>query len=408
MSSSAPSPLQSTNPSRLTSSPCRGRGRRSANVTYVSPAFREASQEARRARSVNDRLSRDASSSSRRRVRLPSEDSDSDDQPLAQRLCRRAPHPSQDSGPSAIPHPSPPVATTTPIPSQINTPPAPPEASAEPPLTQPSTSQQHPSTEVGPSHCPSPTTSPPEPSHVPPSAPSGSATGPSQPPPPIHYRTTAPSEVGLRSWQDVPTSFLIMKGRLATLWEESMQQMELLLPLAQMDRFSELYIKACAESLIINQSFHAAHYQSKVLRDMLTELELQLNDPAQASHALRVEIKDLTRRNTHLEVSLAQANHQLKHIQEEKSQIDIIHQQCLEQQALVHQRAIDQLTQKLHSEETLAQEQDKRLKSQAAQLASQEAELLVVRTELAQTRATAEGVSTTLTVYKEGENDRCK
>ncbi|XP_042401095.1 max-binding protein MNT-like [Zingiber officinale] len=370
------------------------RGRRSANATYASPAFREASRAARRARSVNDRSGHDAPSS-QRRVRLPSEDSDSDDQPLAQRLRRRAPNPSQDSGPSAIPpspppvatptFPSPPIVTPTSIPSQADAPPAPLEVLVEPLLAQPSTSPQHQSTEAGPSHRPSPVTSPPEPSHAPPSAPSelaagpsGSTTRPSQPPPPVHhyYRTTVPSEVELRSQQDVPTSSLTMKGRLA-----------------------------CAESLIINQSFHVVHHQNKVLRDIVTELELQLKDLAQASHALRAEIKDLTKRKTHLEVSLARANHKLKGLQEEKSQVDVVHQQRIDQQALVHQRAIDQLTQKLHAAETLAQQQDKKLKSQATQLTSQAAELLTVRTELAQARATAEGVSTALTVYKEGEND---
>ncbi|XP_042386386.1 RNA-binding protein 33-like [Zingiber officinale] len=391
-------------------SPGPDHGRRSANVTYASPTFREASQAAHQAHSVNDRSSRDAPSFSLCRVWLPSEDSDSDDQPLSRRLRRRAPHPSQDSSPSAVPPLLPPVATTTPIPSQADSPPAPPEVPAEPPLTQPSTSQQHQRTEAGPSHHPSSTTSPLEPPHMPPSAPSGSAAGPSQPPPPVHhhYRTTTPSEVELRSRQDVPTSSFTMKGRLITLWEESMQQMELLSSPAQMDKFSELYIKACAESLIINQSFHAVHYQNKVLRDMVIELELQLNDPAQASHALRAEIKDLTKRKTHLEVSLARANHKLKGLQEEKIQVDVVHQQHVDQQALVHQRAIDQLTQNLRTAETLAQEQSKRLESQTTQLASQAAELLAVQTELAQARATAEGVSTALTVYKEGENDHCK
>ncbi|XP_042454682.1 uncharacterized protein LOC122038803 [Zingiber officinale] len=105
----------------------------------------------------------------------------------------------------------------------------------------------------------------------------------------------------------------------------AMHQMELLSLPAQMDRFSELYSKACAESPIINQSLHTTHYQNKVLRDKVTELELQLNDLAQASYALRAEIKDLTRRNIHLEVSLAQANHKLKGLQAEKSQIDVVH-----------------------------------------------------------------------------------
>ncbi|XP_042396476.1 wiskott-Aldrich syndrome protein homolog 1-like [Zingiber officinale] len=224
-----PTPLQSINPSRPTSSPGRGRGRRSANVPYASPAFREASQAAHQARSVNDRLDRDAPSSSRRRIRLPSEDSDSDDQPLAQRLRRRAPDPLRDVGPFDVPPPpvatttppSPPIATPTPIPSQADAPLAPPVVPTEPLLAQPSTSQQPQSTEAGPSHRPSPATSPLELSQVPPSAPSGSATGPSssaagpsQPPPlvPHYYHTTAPFETELRSRQDVLTCSLTMKG----------------------------------------------------------------------------------------------------------------------------------------------------------------------------------------------------
>ncbi|XP_042400945.1 proline-rich receptor-like protein kinase PERK13 [Zingiber officinale] len=219
-----PTPLQSINPSRPTSSPGRGRGRRSSNVPYVSPAFIEASQAARQARPVNDRLNRDAPSSSRRRVRLPSEDSDSDDQPLAQRLRRRAPDPSPGSGPVAVP-PPPPVTTPTPAPSPADVSPAPPDAQVKSPLAQPSTSQRPQSTEDDPSHRPSPAISPPEPSQVPPSTPSrsaaepsGSAAGPSQTPPPVphYYRTTAPSEAELRSRQDVPTSYLTIKGRLVT------------------------------------------------------------------------------------------------------------------------------------------------------------------------------------------------
>ncbi|XP_042380265.1 proline-rich receptor-like protein kinase PERK8 [Zingiber officinale] len=341
---------------------------------------------------MNDCADRDAPSSSRRRVRLPSDDSDSDYRPLAQRLRRRAPHPVPDLGPSVIPSPSPPVATAsppsppiatpTPVPSQTDAPPAPPEAQVEPPLAQPSTSPQHQSTEAGPSHRPSPVTLPPEPSPVLPSppfgsavGPSGSTAGPSQPPPlvPLYYLTTAPSEAGLQSRCDVPTSSLTMKDRLATLWDESMHQMELLPPLAQMDRFSELYIK----------SFHAVHRQNKMLRNKVTELELQLNNPAQASHTLRAEVKDLTKRKNSLKVSLAISNQELKGLKEEKSQVEVVHQQRMDQQTLEHQRAIDQLTQKLRAAEPLAQEQDKKLKSQATQLTSQVAELLATRTELA-------------------------
>ncbi|XP_042450635.1 formin-1-like [Zingiber officinale] len=397
----------------------------------------EASHAAHHAHSANDRLSQDAPSSSRRRARPPSGDSDSDGKPLAQRLRRRAPRPVPDSGPSAVPSPSPPVAvaspplppiaTPTPIPRQADVSPdfttapiKPPTVQSSPPAqppTQPSTSPQRQSTEANPLRRSPPATSPPEPSSVPPSSPSGSAAGPSsfaagpsQPPPPvpIYYRTIAPSEAGLQSRWDILTSSLTMKGRLATVWEDSKRQMELLPPLAQMDRFSELYIKACAESLNINQSFHAAHHQNKMLQDKVAELELQLNNPAQASHALRAEIKALTKKKNNLEVSLAISDQKLRYLKEERSQVEVVHQQLMDQQALEHQRAMDQLAQKLRAAETLAQEQDMKLKSQVAQLTSQAAELLTARTELAQARATAEGVSTALSIYKEGENDRCQ
>ncbi|XP_042446598.1 vegetative cell wall protein gp1-like [Zingiber officinale] len=145
------------------------------------------------------------------------DESDSDDEPLSQRLRRRAPDLSQDSGPSTVPppssattttSPSPPMATQIPVPDQAYAPPAPPEVQVEPSSARPSTSQQHYITEASPSLRPSPATSPPEPSPVPPSVPSGSAAGPSgsaagpsQPPPPVphFYRTTTPSEVGLQS-----------------------------------------------------------------------------------------------------------------------------------------------------------------------------------------------------------------
>ncbi|XP_042410074.1 formin-1-like [Zingiber officinale] len=325
------------------------------------------------ARPAPQSLSQDAPSSSRRRARPPSDDSDSDDQPLAQRLRRRDPQLAPDSGPSTLPSPSPPVAvapppppltaTPTPVPRQANVPPdfttapvKPPTAQSSPlaqPPTQPSTSPQPQSTEVDPSRHTSPTTSPPEPSPVPPSAPSGSAArpssstaGPSQPPPP-----------------------------------------------------------ACEESVTINQSFHAAHHQNKMLQDKVAELELQLSDPAQASHALRAEIKAITKKKNSLEVSLTISDQKLKNLKEERSQVEVVHQQLMDQGALEHQRAMDQLAQKLRAAETLAQEQDKKLKSLEAQLTSQTAELLAARTELDQARAATKGVSTALALYKEGDND---
>ncbi|XP_042437281.1 formin-1-like [Zingiber officinale] len=442
--------------------PDRGLGRRFVNVPQASPAFREASQAACQASSANDRLGQDAPSSTRRRAQPSSDDSDSDSQPLSQRRRRRAPRPVSDSGPSSIPSPPPvaaaspppPIVTPPPIPSQVNDPPTPSDTQVEPLLAQPSTSQQLQGGEAGPFERPS-TTPPSAPSQEPPSAPSGStvgpssplgsvagpserpsstppsapsqeppsapsgstvglsvplgsAAGPSEPPPLTHYCycTTTPSEERLWSRADVPTSSLRIKGRLATLWEESIQHMNSLPPPAQMDKFSELYIKACAESMAVNNSFHAIHYQNKMLRDKVAELELQLNGPVQASHALRAEIKDMTKKKNSLEVSLAQANYELKGLKEEQSRVDVVHQQSIDQQALEHQRAMDQLAQKLRAAETLTQEQDKKLKSQEAQLTSQTVELTAARNELA--RATAEGASTVLAIYKEGENGRCQ
>ncbi|XP_042457939.1 putative protein TPRXL [Zingiber officinale] len=277
--------------------------RRSGNVSYASPAFREASQAARQARFANDRLSQDAPSSTRRRARPPSDDSDSDSRPLSQRRRRRAPRPMSNSGPSSIPSP-PPVAAASSPPPIVTPPPIPSQADVSPDPT---------STEADPSLRSPPATSPPEPSPVPPSVPAGSAAGPSVPlgsavgpsesPPLTHYCycTTVPSEERLWSRADVPTNSLRIKGRLATLWEESIQHMNSLPPPAQMDKFSELYIK------------------NKMLRDKVADLELQLNDPAQASHALRAEIKDLTKQKNSLEVSLARANHELKGLKEEQS-----------------------------------------------------------------------------------------
>ncbi|XP_042444126.1 myosin-11-like [Zingiber officinale] len=130
----------------------------------------------------------------------------------------------------------------------------------------------------------------------------------------------------LWSQTDVPTSSLKIKGRLATLWEESLRHMDSLPPPAQMDQFAKLYIKACAESLIMNYSFHATHHQNKMLGDHVAELELQLNNPAQASHALRAEIKSLTSRENSLEVSLALTKHELEELREKQSQADNVHQ----------------------------------------------------------------------------------
>ncbi|XP_042423509.1 formin-1-like [Zingiber officinale] len=361
-----------------------GLGGGTGSISFTSPAFREASQAARRARSTNDRMSQDAPSPSRRRARSPFDDSDSDDQPLAQRRRRQAPRPASDSGSSSIPSPPPtanaspslPSVTPPPIPSHVNDIPAPSKIQVEPPLAQPSASQQPQGGEAGPSERPSviPSAAPPQGppsaasgSTAKPSAYPGSAAGPSEPPPLTHH-----------------------------------------------NYYISYMSQACAESLVVNHSFYATHYQNKELRDHVVELELQLNDPTQASHALRTEIKDLTRKKNRLEVSLKQAKQELKDFQEKQSQVDIKHQQSIDQQALEHQRAMEQLTQKLRAAETLLQNQDQKLKSQEAllksqetQLTSQATELATARNELARARATIEGVSTALAIYREGENDRC-
>ncbi|XP_042380036.1 putative uncharacterized protein DDB_G0290521 [Zingiber officinale] len=258
-----------------------------------------------------------------------------------------------DSGPSAVSpppptatpaSPSPPIATPTPAPSRVDVSPNPSTVSVEPPLAQPSllevqvdpplvqpaTSQQPQCAEAGPSQHPSLATSPPDPSPVPPSAPSGSAArpsnsaaGPSQSPLPVplYYRTTTSSEAGLQSRCDVPTSSLTMKGRLTTVWEENVSPMS----------------QACAEFLTINQSFHVIHRQNKMLQDKVTKLELQLNNPTQASYALRAEVKALTKKKNSLEVSLTISDQKLKDLKEEKSQVEVVHQQLMDQQALEHQ-----------------------------------------------------------------------
>ncbi|XP_042414925.1 protein transport protein sec31-like [Zingiber officinale] len=152
-----PTPLQSVSPARATYIPGLGLGERrlglggrSGNVSFASPIFREASQAARQAHSTNDRLNHDAPSPSRRRARSPSDDFDSDGQPLAQRRQCRAPRPMSDSGPSSIPSPPPaavaspppPIVTPPPILNPVNDPPTPSGIQVEPPLAQPYASQQ--------------------------------------------------------------------------------------------------------------------------------------------------------------------------------------------------------------------------------------------------------------------------
>ncbi|XP_042401512.1 formin-like protein 13 [Zingiber officinale] len=378
-------PLSPVSAPRSTYIPSRGLGERvmglgvgTSNVSFTNSASRDAYQAARQARTANDRLNQNVSSPSRRRARSPSDDSDSDDQPLCQRRRRLVPRVIPDSSPSSIPSP-PRAADFTPshqvipppIPSHADDLPIPSSNQTVPPLAQPFRTQHTQGDEAGPSTRPS-TVPPAEPLQGPSSAPSGataepsatpgSAVGPSGPPPLTYqdYCTTFPSEAQLWSQTDVPTSSLKMKGRLATLWEENTSGI----------------FQACAESLIMNHSFHATHHQNKMLQDHVAELELQLNDPAQASHALRAEIKSLTS------------------FRASKSDGPISSKVTCCQGLGAGSRS------KLKSQEV-------RLTFQETQLASQATELATARSELAQARATTEGVSTALALYREGENDRC-
>ncbi|XP_042441486.1 mucin-1-like [Zingiber officinale] len=352
-----------------------GLGGRSGNVPFASPAFREASQAAHRARATNERLSQNVPTSSRRRTRSSSDDSDSDDQPLSQRRRCRAPRPMSNPAPSSIPSPPPNAAASptslqaTPLSIRGNVadPPASFNNQAEPPVAHPATSQNTQEDEVGPSERPSiiPPAVPPQ---GPSLAPSGATAEPSAPPnsaadrcshqlpkdkrPTNHYMGRKPAAYEFLAFPgpDGPICRVIYKD-------------------------TSYMSQAYEESLIMNHSFHVTHHQNKMLRDRVTELELQLNDPTQASHALRTEIKALTSRKNSLEVSLALTEHELEELQEKQSQADNVHRQSMNQQALDHQRAMDQLAQKLRTTKTLA-------------------------------RATTEGVSTALALYREGENDR--
>ncbi|XP_042415328.1 uncharacterized protein LOC122004518 [Zingiber officinale] len=448
-----PTPLLSVSPPRATYILGRGLGERlmglggrTGNVPLASPSFREASQAACRARATNEHLSQNAPTPSRRRARSSSDDSNSDDQPLSQRRRRQAPRPMPDSGPSSIPSPPPnaavsppsPHVTPPPIPSHVTDPPTSSNNQAEPPLAHPSTSQHAQDDEAGPSERPYTLQHDLQLSR-------------------LQYllrsllqllRVQPPSLQLLRAYLRVPQDllrFFIIIIVLPSLLRSNYGLKQMFPPAPQDKRSSGHFMgrkpatyeflafpgsdgpirravyqdtfcmfQACAESLIVNHFFHATHYQNKMLRDQVAKLELQLNDPVQASHALRVEIKDLTKKKNSLELSLALTNHELRDLQEKQSQADNLHQQIMNQQAIEHQRVMDQLAQKLRAAETLVQDQDQKLKSQEALLKSQEAQLTsqatllsTARSELAQVRATTEGVSAALTIYREGENNSC-
>ncbi|XP_042465630.1 translation initiation factor IF-2-like [Zingiber officinale] len=174
-----------------------------------------------------------------------------------------------------------------------------------------------------------------------PPAPLGADADPSQPSSSARhrYRTTIPSEAAIAQRPDAPTSLLMMKGCLG---------------------------------------------------------KLQLNDPAQASYALRVEIQALTNQTDRQRRSLTQVKNELRAVREERAASEAGYQQQLAYQA-----------QELQSKDTLLQERGERLEVQAAQLETQAAELRALKAELSQSRAALSGVSTALTVYQEGEEDRC-
>ncbi|XP_042456252.1 MAP7 domain-containing protein 1-like [Zingiber officinale] len=190
---------------------------------------------------------------------------------------------------------------------------------------------------------------PTEPVPEPPPAPPGADAGPSQPSFSARhcYRTTIPSEAALARRPDASTSLLMMKGCLGSLWAESMDQMGDAPPLAQMDR--------------------------KELQERVSELELQLNDPTQASYALRAEIQALTNQTDRQKQSLIQVKDELRAMREERAASEAGYQQQLAHQAQV-----------IQSRDTLLQERSEKLEVQAAQLETQAAELRALKAELSQ------------------------
>ncbi|XP_042396765.1 MAP7 domain-containing protein 1-like [Zingiber officinale] len=360
----APSPaLHAASPSSAALS--RGRGQA---TRPVRSAFRGASRSSRRGRAALHRAGpsssgrgdtdRGAAASS---LGQPcSDDSDSDNQPLLHRRRRRP-------------------------------------ASPNPYRGRPAAFRSAPTTAEGDSpddhQNPVPTEPVPEPTPAPP----GADAGPSQPSFSARhrYRTTIPSEAALARRPDAPASLLMMKGCLDSLWAESMDQMGDASPLAQMDRFSKSWAKTHAESLVLNQSFHTLHHESKELQERVSELELQLNDPAQASYVLRAEIQALTNQTDRQKRSLIQVKDELRAMREEKAASEAGFQQQLAHQA-----------QEIQSKNTLLQDKNNKLEVQAAQLETQAAELRELKAELSQSRAALTGVSTALTVYQEGEEDR--
>ncbi|XP_042441416.1 MAP7 domain-containing protein 1-like [Zingiber officinale] len=201
-----------------------------------------------------------------------------------------------------------------------------------------------------------PNPAPTEPVPEQPPAPPGADAGPSQSSSFARhrYRTTIPSEAAIARQPDAPTSLLMMKGCLGSLWAESMDQMGGAPPLVQMD--------------------------SKELRERVSELELQLNDPAQASYALRAEIQALTNQTDRQKRSLIQVKDELQAMREERTASEAGYQQQLAHQA-----------QEIRSKDTLLQERGERLEVQAAQLETQAAELRALKAELSQSRAALSG-----------------
>ncbi|XP_042400936.1 uncharacterized protein LOC121990961 [Zingiber officinale] len=132
------------------------------------------------------------------------------------------------------------------------------------------------------------------------------------------------------------------------------------------------------------------------LWERVSELELQLNDPAQASYALRAEIQALTNQTDRQKRSLIQVKDELRAMREERAASEAGYQQQLAHQA-----------REIQSKDTLLQEKNNKLEVQAAQLETQGAELEALRAELSQSRAALTGVSTALAVYQEGEDDHC-
>ncbi|XP_042472331.1 defective chorion-1 protein-like [Zingiber officinale] len=144
--------------------------------------------------------------------------------------------------------------------------------------------------EDSPGDHPNPTPTEPVPEQPP--APPGADAGPSQSSSSArhHYRTTIPSKATLARRPDAPTSLLMMKGCLGSLWAESMDQISGAPPLVQMDRFSKSWAKVKDELRAMREERTASEvgYQQQLAHQAQ---EIQSRDTLLQERGERLEVQ---------------------------------------------------------------------------------------------------------------------